>query len=157
MKIKNLDITKTGFIILTSATITLCSCGDIKVNNEFEQMLDDYNIIPISQLENVPEHCYRVKVSNPVYDDGPFHFNQHWDPIDNIDNIMAIGREYDADYMVLKIEKEDGTYVIHKQTVEDINDRPEGYDYVFKDDYLIEDDSSYEDVYFMDGKVKKRE
>lgn len=157
MKIKNLNITKMGLIVLTSATITLCSCGDIKANSEFEKMLDDYNIIPISELGDVPKYCYRVKVSVPVYDDGPFHFNEHWESIDSIDHILAIGREYDADYMVLKIEKGDGTYVIHKQTVEDINDRPEGYDYVFKDNYLIEDDSSYEDVYFMDGKVKKRE
>lgn len=157
MKIKNLDVKKAGLVFLASTTIALCSCGDIKANSKFEQILDDYNIIPISDLENVPEYCYKVKVCDPIYDDGPFHFNEHWEQVDRIDNILAMAREYDANYKVLKIEKKDGNYVIHKQTVEDINDRPEEYDYVFKDDYLVANDSSYQEVYIIKGKVKKRE
>lgn len=157
MKIKNLNITKTGFILLTSATIAVCSSCSVENPQDFTQVMEDYNIVPISQLDNVPEHCYRVLVSDPVYDEGSFHLDDHWDSVDSIDNVSAIAREYDADYTVLKLEYDNGKYIIHKKEVEDICDRPEGYDYVFADDYLIEDDSSYEDVYLIEGKVLKRE
>ena len=138
MKIKNLNVTKTGIIIFTSATIALCSgCGDIKTNNEFDELLEQNNIVAIKDLGNVPEKYYEVLISDPIYDNGPFHFDEHWEHIDSINHTLAIGRECDADYIVLKIDYENGKYVAHQKTIEDIEDRPEGYDYVFKDDYIF--------------------
>ena len=106
-------------------------------------------------MDNIPDAYYEVKVSDPIYDDGPFHFNEHWEPVDSIDHVIAIARRYDVDYQVLRIETEDGKYKIYKKTIDDIKDLPNGYNYVFKDDYIIEKD--YEEVYVVNGKVLKRE
>lgn len=160
MNIKNLKVSRVGAVILTTVTIALMSngCGDVNASeydDSFNQVLDIYGIVSIDDLENIPDTYYKVKVSDPVYDDGSFHFYEHWEPIDSIDHIYAMAREYNIDYQVLKINLEDGVYKIYKKTVDDIDDRPRGYDYVFKDDYIIEKD--YEDVYLVKGKVLKRE
>ena len=87
--------------------------------------------------------------------DNDIRITEHYEKLDRIDNVMCQAREYDYDYKVLKINEENGQYVVYEKVVDNIDDSPLDYQYVYNDDYVIE--NGYRDVLINYGKVLRRE
>ena len=158
MKVKNLKCYLLGAMLIANSSIML-SCDtstyDRIKNKDFYDYLDNNGIVPISSLEDVPQNYYEAIVAdhNEVGDE--IVISDHYERLDRIDNVICQGREYDYDYRVLKVEEnESGGYEVSPLVVEDIDSRPLDYDYVYPDDYVIE--NGYSDVLINYGKVKKR-
>ncbi len=160
MKIKNLKCYMLAATILVNSSFMM-SCDAVSskydklTNKEFYQFLEDNNISPIEELENIPVNYYMATVSehNKV-SDTDIRVTEHYEKLDRIDNVMCQAREYDYDYKVLKIEKKDSGFEVTSKIIEDIDMPESGYDYVYQDDYVIEDGCN--DVFIAYGKVIKR-
>lgn len=160
MKIKNLKCYALGAILIANSSFML-SCDGISkgyeklINRDFYNFLDNNDIVSIDEMDNITENYYEAIVSdhNNIGDD--IIISDHYERLERIDNVICQGREFDYDYKVLKIEgnSEEG-YDVSSMIIENIYDRPDGYDYVYKDDYAIED--GYRDVLINYGEVIRR-
>ena len=161
MKIKNLKCYALGAVILVNSSFmmscdTISSKYDRITNKDFYQFLEDNNISPIEELENIPVNYYMATVSeHNKISDNDIRITEHYEKLDRIDNVMCQAREYDYDYKVLKINEENGQYVVYEKVVDNIDDSPLDYQYVYNDDYVIE--NGYRDVLINYGKVLRRE
>ncbi len=156
MKIKNLKCYLLGAMLIVNSSFML-SCDAIEEAEEARK-LDDFlnknNITRIADMEDMTLNFYEAEVAEHTVVGDEIVVTEHYEKLDRIDNVICQGREYDYDYKVLKIEGSDGKYEIDSMVVEDINSRPSGYDYVYPDDYVIE--NGYSDVLIRYGKILKR-
>ncbi len=161
MKIKNLKCYILAVSILANSSFMIsCDVLDKKFtknnNRDFDEFLEENNIVCIFDLENVPYNYYEAEVAEiEKKADGTIQINKHWEKIDNIDDVICPAREFDYDYVVLKIEEKNEKYEITDKVIDKIDERPLEYNYVYADDYVIFD--GYRDVLIKYGKVLKRE
>ena len=159
MKIKNLKVYLLGTIILANSTFCM-SCSFVKdkyekiQNKEFYDFLEDNGIVAINDLHNITRNYYEAEVSELTFVGDEVTESRHYEIINDIDYIVCQGREYDYDYKVLKIEKKDSGFEVTSKIIEDIDMPESGYDYVYQDDYVLEDGCN--DVFIAYGKVIKR-
>ena len=159
MKIKNLKVYLLGAIILTNATFAMsCSVVEKRYDKakakDFYDFLEDNGIVAITDLHNITRNYYEAEVSDQVFVGDEVTESRHYELIDDINNVVCQGREYDYDYKVLKIEDTGSGFEITSKIIEDIDVAQPGYDYVYQDDYVIED--GCRDVFINYGKVIKR-
>ena len=161
MKLNNVVCFLLGTAILINSNL-LVSCEDISKkydrfkNKSFYDFLEDNGITPIDDAENIKRTYYEAEVAEHDKDyNGEIVVDTHWERLDRIDNVICQAREFDYDYKVLSVTDEDGYYDIEEKIIDDIDDRPAGYDYIYEDDYLIT--NGYRDVLINYGKVLKRE
>ncbi len=159
MSIKNLKIYLLGTIILANASFAVsCSLVEEKYdrikNKDFYDFLDDNGIVSITELHHITRNYYEAEVADYKLVGDEFVANTHYERIDSIDNVVCKGREYDYDYKVLKVERSDDGFEITSKIIEDIDVIEKGYDYVYRDDYIIED--GYSNVLIKNGKTIKR-
>ena len=161
MKTKNLKCYILGAMILANSSFML-SCDSISDrydkfrNKDFYNFLEENNIVPIDELEDIPQNYYEAPVSvHTKISDGDIRITEHYERLDRIDNVICQAREFDYDYKILKIEKQNGNYKIKERVVDTIDDGPLDYCYVYADDYVIE--NGYRDVLIKYGKVLIRE
>ncbi len=157
MKIKNLKCYVLGAIILANSSFMM-SCDtieEIKENEHLDQFLDSNGIVRIMDVVDMPHNFYEAKVAKHRFVNGELVFDEYYEKIDRIDTVVCQAREFDYDYKVVKITGSEGDYETDSMVVEDINYRPLGYDYVYEDDYLIE--NGYSDVLIRYGKILKRQ
>lgn len=160
MKIKNLKCYALSAMIIANSSFML-SCDVISDkyeeirNKDFYAFLDENNIVPIEDLRNVTRNYYEAEVCEFMEtSDGIIETGSHYEKIDDIDDVVCQGREFDYDYKVLKVDSIDGQFEVTSEIVEDIDYTPVGYDYVYADDYVIT--NGYRDVLINYGKVLKR-
>ena len=160
MKIKNLKCYALAATLLINSSFMM-SCETITKefdrisNKEFYDYLEDNNIVAISELEDVPQNYYEAEVSeHEKTSDGEIHIEKHWEKLDRIDNVICQAREFDYDYKVLSVNEVNGKYEVSDKVVDNIDYRPEGYDYIYYDDYVIS--NGYRDVLINYGEVIKR-
>lgn len=161
MKIKNFKYYVLGVMIIANSSIML-SCDSIsnkydKIRNkDFYDFLDENDIVSIDNLEDVPQNYYEVEVTEYDKDlNSNKRVGTHIEKLERIDNVICQAKEFDYDYEVLKIEENNGQYVIDTKVIDDIDERPSGYDYVYSDDYAIS--NGYRDVLIKYGKVLRRD
>ena len=161
MKIKNLKYYVLGAMIIANSSFML-SCDSIsdkydKIRNkDFYNFLEDNDIVAIEDLEDVTCNYYEAEVSeHDKTSDGDIVITSHYEKLERIDNVICQAREFDYDYEVLKVEEKNDQYVINTKVIDDINERPSGYDYVYSDDYAIS--NGYRDVLIKYGKVLRRD
>lgn len=157
MKIKNLKCYVLGAIILANSSFMM-SCDtieEIKENEHLDQFLDSNGIVRIMDVVDMPHNFYEAEVAKHRFVNGELVFDEYYEKIDRIDTVVCQAREFDYDYKVVKITGSEGDYETDSMVVEDINYRPLGYDYVYEDDYLIE--NGYSDVLIRYGKILKRQ
>lgn len=160
MKIKKMACFLIGSVIIANSNI-MVSCDDISKkyeyfkNKSFYDFLDDNGITSIDDFDNLTKNYYEAKVADHNTDmNGNIVITTHWEKLDSIDNVICQAREFDYDYKVLSITGDKNNYEINEMVIEDINNRPTGYDYIYEDDYLIA--NGYSDVLINYGKVLKR-
>lgn len=159
MKIKNLKVYLLGTIILANSTFCM-SCSIVKdkyektQNKEFYDFLEDNGIVSINDLHDIIRNYYEAEVSEQIFVADGVIESTHYEVIDDIDYVVCQGREHDYDYKVLKIEKKGSGFEVVSKVIEDIDVPESGYDYVYQDDYVIED--GCRDVLITYGKVIKR-
>ena len=159
MKIKNLKCYLLGAIILTNSSFAM-SCTlideelDLIRNKDFYDFLEENGIVAIRELHDIPRNYYEAEVSENKIVDDELVFDTHYERIERIGSVLCQGREFDYDYKVLKVERTDEGFEITSKVIENIDFREEGYEYVYKDNYVIED--GYSDVLIKYGKVIKR-
>lgn len=161
MKIKNIKYYVLGVMIIANSSIML-SCDSIsnkydKIRNkDFYDFLDENDIVSIDNLEDVPQNYYEVEVTEYDKDlNSNKRIGTHMEKLERIDNVICQAKEFDYDYEVLKIEENNGQYVIDTKVIDNIDERPSGYDYVYSDDYVIS--NGYRDVLIKYGKVLRRD
>lgn len=147
-------------LLANSSFMLSCDTFPDKCNKisgkEFNDFLDENNIISIEDLEDIPCNYYDVEVfENKVDMNGNVHSSSHIETIERIDNVICQAKEFDYDYKVVKVDYDDGEFEIDSQVVENISKRPLGYDYVYDDDYVIS--NGYSDVLINYGKILKRD
>lgn len=159
MKIKNLKVYLLGALLLTNASFSIsCSLIDeendrIK-NKDLYDFLDENDITLITELHDIPRNYYEAEVADYKYVGDELTFDTHYQRLKNIDNVVCKAREFDYDYKVLKIERIKDGFKIDSRVIEDIDLIEPGYDYVYCDDYVIED--GFSDVLIKNGQVIKR-
>lgn len=161
MKIKNVKCYLLGIAILTNSSFLL-SCEAISDkfdrirNRDFYNFLEDNGIVSISDLEDIPKNYYEAEVSEHIkISDDVIQISSHYEKLDRIDNVICQAKEFDYDYKVLKIENYNDEYKIVDKIIDDIDDRPSDYDYVYPDDYVIS--NGYRDVLIKYGKILRKE
>lgn len=159
MKIKNLKCYLLGAIILANSSFTVsCTLVEEKYdrvrNKDFYEFLENNDIVAIKDLHNIPRNYYEAEVSEHRVVGDEVIIDSHYERLDRIDNVICQAIEYDYDYKILKIEKDEDSYQITSKTFDNIDFREEGYDYVYKDNYLINTGSRK--VLLKYGKVLER-
>ncbi len=161
MKVSNVKCFILGSIILVNSSFFV-SCDAISdkfdriTNKDFYDFLDENGIVPVSELDDYPKTYYEAEVSEHEYvSDGNYNYYSHYERLDSIDNVICRGREFDYDYKVLKVDDNDnGSYNVEEKIVDDLQNLPLNYDYVYEDDFVIE--KGYSDVLINYGKIIKR-
>lgn len=147
-----------GAIILANSSF-LTSCDfftEIAEEKELQDFLESEGIEEIMDLSDIPTNYYEAEVSvHEKLSDDKIMITNHYEKLDRIDNVICQAREFDYDYKVLKIEKVNDSFEINEKIVDNIDERPFGYEYVYPDDYVIS--NGYCDVLINYGKVLKRE
>ena len=161
MKAKNLKCYVLGAMIIANSSFML-SCDSISdgygksSNKDFYDFLSEEAIVPIEKLEDVPQSYYEVEVTEYDKDlNSNKRVGTHTEKLERIDNVICQAREFDYDYRVLKIDESSDGYSVDTLIVDNIDDRPLNYDYVYADDYIIS--NGYRDVLIKYGKVLRRD
>ena len=156
MKIKNLKCYMIGAMILANSSFAV-SCdfvAELKEQQVLDEFLESNNITRIIDVDNMPVNYYESVVSKPTKVGDELVFTSYYQKLDRIDDVVCFAREYDYDYKVLKIEGSQGDYQVESMIIEDIDNRPSDYDYVYLDDYVI--DNGYRDVLINYGKILRK-
>ena len=158
MKIKNLKCYLLGAMILANSSLASCAFvyDEMMLIDErkFNGFLEDNGIVAISDLHDITRNYYEAEVAKPLLVGDELTFTTYYERIDDIDYVVCQGKEYDYDYKVLKIEKKGRKFEVESKIIEDIDVAEPDYDYVYEDDYVIDD--GYSDVLICYGKIIKR-
>lgn len=158
MRIKNLKCYLLGAIILTNASFASCALIEDEYdrikNKDFYDFLEDNGIVAINDLHNITRNYYEAEVADDQIIGDEIITGYHYERIDDIDYVVCQGREYDYDYKVLKVQQSGDGFEVTSKIIEDIDKKEQGYDYVYEDDYVIND--GYRDVLIRYGKILKR-
>lgn len=162
---KNLKIYLSSFLVASSLSLTSCSSEDIeslsnpyeeaefygKYGYSFERFLEKENIVDKKYIGYEPLYYYEKKVAEPVHKNGELTFKESWERIDDINDYFGVARRVDVLYKFVSIDLEGDEPATQELVVNDLNDVTEGYEYMYKNDYVTLKKS--EPFYVNKGKI----
>lgn len=165
---KNLKIYLSSLAICSTFCFT--SCGDSitafygdndyddalfykKYGYSFKTFVDDNHLIPCRYMEK-PSPYYEFLVSKARLVNGELVFIDSWEKVDNIEGRYGIARLVNVYYKFVSVDFNDDGPVIKEKITADFYELENGYDYMYKDDYIVYEKT--EPFYVSNGKFLRR-